>query len=262
MIPVVKTALHFLSLLCVGLCSVLFLALFSAFFSTTSFAFRVSPMVVNFTPAGSGSTQNFMLENTSHGRIAVQVEAFHRFIDVDGKETRTPTDEFSVYPQQLTLQPGEKRSVRVTWTGNHQPDQELSYRLVVSELPMDSNSQEKTSSPHPAPTFLMQYVASLYVSPPSLNSKVEVESFKVLSDSRGELILKNTGLLHQVLKGIRLFFRSADGSKVELKNEETEALQGENLLANASRHIYLTLPASVVRAEKAKPGSVTVEIQL
>jgi hypothetical protein len=59
-----------------------------------------------------------------------------------------------------------------------------------------------------------------------------------------------------------LFFRSADGSKVELKNEETEALQGENLLANASRHIYLTLPASVVRAEKAKPGSVTVEIQL
>jgi fimbrial chaperone protein len=225
----------------------------------------VSPMVVNFTPAGSGSTQTFLLENTGVEKIAIQIEAYHRFMDLDGKETRTPTDEFSVYPAQLALQAGEKKNVRVTWTGSQQPDRELSYRLVVSELPVENGKtaqHHNGTAAHGNLTFLMQYVASLYISPPNISPKVSVESFKILSDARAELTLKNSGMAHQVLKGMRLFFKTADGAKVELKNQEIEELQSENLLPTSSRRVYLTLPSSLLRAEKAKPGSVQPEIEM
>lgn len=226
------------------------------------FAFKLSPMIANFAPSGSEATQNFILENTGAEKVSVVLEMFHRFTDMDGKETRTPTDEFMVNPLQLTLAPREKRVVRVTWTGSRQPDHELNYRLIVSELPTGPDQRKRLSDVK----FLMQYVASLYVTPANTQAKLSVESFKILSDGRGELVLKNSGLAHQMLKGAKIVLRTDLKSEVE-KPVEIEAakideLSSENILSLSSRRFYLPLPQATVRAEKANPGSVKAEIIL
>ena len=228
----------------------------------SSWAFRLSPMIVNFSPSGSGSTQTFLIENTGPEKIAIQIEAFHRFSDAEGKETRTATDEFSVYPQQMALQAGEKRNVRVTWTGNRQPDRELNYRLVVTELPVDlKKPKERESKPGANLTFLMQYVASVYVTPADVTPKIVVDSLKVLPDGKAELVLKNTGLAHRVLKGIHVFVKSNDQNRTEIKNEQMDEMQGENILAMSSRKFKFALPAAMIKADKAQSGSVKAEIE-
>jgi len=233
----------------------------------SSWAFRLSPMIANFAPSGSGSTQTFLVENTGTEKVAIQIEAFHRYADEQGKESRTATDEFSVYPQQMALQPNEKRNIRVTWTGSRQPDRELNYRLVVTELPVDlKKPKERENKLGASLTFLMQYVASLYVTPPSATSKLVVDSFKVMPDGEGLLVLKNTGLAHRVLKGTQVFVRTGKDSRTELKGEQIEQMQGENVLSLSSRRFLVplsaALSAALVRAEKANPGTVKAEIEL
>jgi fimbrial chaperone protein len=232
-----------------------FLALASLMISTNSvWAFKLSPMIANFSPLGTAATQNFQIENTGGEKLSVQIEAFHRFTDLDGKETRTPTDEFSIYPQQLTLLPREKRTVRITWNGTRQPDRELNYRLVVSELQASASTAEIRAGT----SFLMQYVASLYVTPDHSQPKVDVESFKVLADGRGELVLHNSGLAHGALKGIKVVLKAG----TEIDAEKFEELQNENILSKSSRRFYLPLPQSVRKAEKSQPGSVKAEVTL
>lgn len=183
---------------------------------SAAWAFKLSPMIASFAPSGNSATQNFQLENTGSEKIAVQIEPFHRFTDLDGKETRTPTDEFTVYPQQVTLAPREKHTIKVTWTGNRQPDRELNYRLVVSELPVGAGSGGKQNQVK----FLTQYVASMYVTPADSQPKLSVESFKVLSDGRGELVLKNSGPAHRMLKGLKILLKAGKklGPKSTPKN--------------------------------------------
>ena len=185
-------------------------------------------------------------------------------MDADGKEERTPTDEFSVYPQQLALQPNEKRNVRVTWTGDRQLDHELNlYRLVVTELPVDLKKPDQRANKAGANiTFLMQYVASLYVTPDGAAPHVVLDSFKVLPDGKGDFVFKNTGLAHRVLKGFRVFVETSKENRSELKGETVEQFEGENILSLSSRHFVLPLPAEMVRAEKTHPGSVKAEVEL
>lgn len=53
---------------------------------SAAWAFKLSPMIVSFAPSGNSATQNFQLENTGSEKIAVQIEPFHRFTDLDGKK--------------------------------------------------------------------------------------------------------------------------------------------------------------------------------
>jgi hypothetical protein len=91
--------------------------------------------------------------------------------------------------------------------------------------------------------------------------KIVVDTFKVLPDGKAELVLKNTGLAHRVLKGIRVFVKTNDQNRTEIKNEQMDEMQGENILAMSSRRFNVALPAAMIKAEKAQPGSVKAEIE-
>jgi fimbrial chaperone protein len=211
----------------------------------SSWAFRVSPMISEFDPSGDGATRTFQIENTGDDKVSVQLEMFHRFIDINGKETRTATEEFSVYPQQITMGSHEKHSVRVTWQGNHTPERELAYRMEVTELMSDAKKKTPPES-KTDPKFLLEYITSVYVKTKGFEPHIEVDSFRVLPDSsklKGELILKNTGLAHRVLKGLHIFLKGSNGVRTELKSDEMTEIRGENILPLAKRRFVLTLPA-------------------
>jgi fimbrial chaperone protein len=213
-------------------------------------------MVATVAASGSEATQTFLIENTNNEKIALQIEAFHREMDINGKETRKETDEFSVFPQQLVLEPGERRNVRLTWTGEKEPKAELAYRLVVSQLPVNLKKAEKKKAGANI-TFLLQYVASIYVTPGAAAApKVTVESFEKLSDGKAEMVLKNSGTAHQVLKGVRVRFKSR---RVDLAGSDLKALEAENILPGQARKFELSLPKAVAANASLSKDSIEVE---
>jgi fimbrial chaperone protein len=225
-------------------------------------------MVATLASSGSEATQTFTVENNNGERIALQIEAFHREVDRDGKETRKETEEFAIFPEQMVLEPGEKRNIRLTWTGDRKPKTELPYRLVVSQLPVDLKKPEQRK-PGANITFLLQYVASIYISPGAGAPKISVDEFKKLSDSKFELVLKNTGTAHRVLKGIRLYSRGGDGksakSRVELNGFNFKDLEAENILPGHARRFELDLargtPLSALDLDSARGMEVEFDSQ-
>jgi fimbrial chaperone protein len=207
-------------------------------------AFRLSPMIVDFGPAGAKATQTFLVDNTSKEKVAIQIEVVTRAVDPNGKETRGETKDFLIFPEQLSLEPGERRNVRVTYVGEQNLKKELAYRLVASQLQVDFKKPEPKGASVNV-NFLLQYVASLYVSDDTVKPKIEVESVKVVKN-KAEFVLKNAGNRHLVLSDAKLIF-SAKGSDGKVKEWKADATAlknviSENILAGSTRRFVIELP--------------------
>lgn len=205
-----------------------------------AWAFRFSPMVAELSPQGQKSSQTFLVENNGDARVALQLELFKRTADEDGIEKRVITEDLSVFPQQLTLEPGAQRNIKVSWVGGAAIDSERPYRLVVTQLPVDF---AKIKGPGAKPgvnlNFLLQYVASLYVVPPQAKARVVVASIARLEGGSLKVALTNAGNAHQLLRGMRL--RIGPG-KSEVSADQLKILESDNLLPGASRSFTVTLP--------------------
>jgi fimbrial chaperone protein len=217
----------------------------------TAHAFRLSPMVVQFSPAGRSATQTLTLENPGNERVAVEIEVFHRKIDADGKEDRSAaTNDFTVFPAQLTLEPNQKRNLRVTWTGDQAPASELAFRLVASQLPVNLQRPTNRADVKVNLKFVLQYVASLYVTPDGAKAHLEVTAAKMTKPGTAEVTLKNKGNAHRVLENARL---KLIGEKGEFTVPEAamQEVRAQNILAGDSRRFTFTVPKEfrAVRAE-------------
>nr|BFD65237.1 hypothetical protein HAGR004_02590 [Bdellovibrio sp. HAGR004] len=175
--------------------------------SFAAWAFRFSPMVVEFTPSGPRSTQVLVIENPGDEKLPVQIEAFARSTNKKGEEVRTKTEDFAIYPEQVVLLPKEKRNVRVSWAGQITDGKEKAYRLVASQLPVDF--REKNSAPKKTSVnlkFLLQYVASAYVTPEGAQAQVVVKQVKKSGPKKVTVTFANEGAAHRVLlfKGLKI----------------------------------------------------------
>lgn len=211
-------------------------------------AFKLSPMVAQFATEGDGKTTSFFIENTSEERVAVQIDIFYRTQDEAGKEVRTETKDFTVYPSQIVLKPKQKRTIRVTWQGVQKVTKELAYRLVAEELPIDLQKKKKEQRTNI--NFLLKYVASLYVVPDGAKPKVVVKAAKkkkVKGQEMMELTLENKGKAHKVLNEI--IIKAKSGKKEVLVDQKSlEVFATENLLAETERTFLFPWPKGV--AEK------------
>lgn len=227
---------------------ILFLALF--LLTHQAHAFRLTPMVVDFAPQGKGTTQTVTLENPGNSRIAVQLEIMKRAIDVNGKENRSePSSDFVLYPEQLVLEAGQKRNVRITWVGEAEPKVELPFRLVASQLPVALERPTNRADVKVNLKFVLQYVASLYVVPPEAKSRIVVTSASV-KDGKAEVMLENEGNTRRLLEGARI--RLTSGAETyEVPEEEMKEVRAQNILAGGSRRFRLSVPKQFkdIRAE-------------
>ncbi len=203
-----------------------------------SLAFRLEPMVVTVPLQGAQATATYTVENSTKEKVALQFEVRQRLIREDGVEERPTTEGFFVYPEQLSLDPGQKRNVRVSWKGNKIPDQELAYRFIATQLPVEF-SKEKQASKKANLKFLLEYVASLYLLPPGAKPQLKVVSTKVEGGSL-QLEIENTGTAHQLLEDIKIHFVS-DGKEEFLPEKELAKIRSENLLAKSKRRFVLPL---------------------
>lgn len=205
-------------------------------------------MIVDFSPTGPAASQTFVIDNSeSKEQISLEFSIFKRSSDANGKEERAPTTDFVFYPEQLTLKAGEKRNLRVTYQGTGDLSQEVAYRLVAEQLPVNTEKPSDTKKGQAQIRFLLQYVASLYVSIPKFQPKLEAESFQVaprLEDGTRTLVIlmKNSGTAHQVLTQFQLVLNNPEKkAEVQIPPEELTALQAENLLAGTAKQFEVKL---------------------
>lgn len=217
----------------------LYSLLLAAFCSMPAHAFRLEPMVLTLPLSKPQASGVYMVENNTSKKIALEFQIKKRLIDEWGKEERPDAAGFLVFPEQMALEPGEKRNVRITWSGEALPAKEEAYRLVASQLPVDFSPAASASGAQLK--FLLEYVASLYLLPPGSKPKMKVIKQQLGKNGMLEILVANEGSAHFLLDRMEISLRSGK-KQAALDPKALQELRTENLLPGNSRWLRIPLP--------------------
>lgn len=227
-------------------------------------AFKLEPISRTFSPVGSGSTQSYKIFNPSNERVAINISMVHRLMDKAGQESHLPADDdFLVYPPQILLEPNAMQTVRVTWVGDSEPTQELAYRLIAEQLPINlaPPSTQKGKSPTGKIKVLMRYVGSVYIKPEKVKPDVVFLSVEHLQSPKGnsQLALRfhNLGTAHASLRKLQLRLMAEQGEVLELTPEQMGEMRNATILAGKQRQFLIPYPANL----QFKPVKATFTFQ-
>lgn len=211
------------------------------------FAFKVSPFKLNLSSKGNTSRGNFVVDNNTEATKAINVYILKRDMDENAKEINEEVDgEFSVYPAQMILRPGEKQDVRIQYLGNPNIQYENAYRLVAEELPLNfvqhEAPDEYKDKANGGVGIVLTYNAALYVAPPNSKPSPKVKLHNYQYNKEQNVIdanIENTGDKHIVLKS-SMFDLHVDGTKHEWCEESAQYIGSINMLAN--KRVNLKIP--------------------
>jgi fimbrial chaperone protein len=203
-----------------------------------TFAFKFSPMSASIRLDQKENRIIFNLENESLSPVAIELSLKKRVMKLDGSEDHLPLPDdsgLSVYPEQLIIPPGQRRSVRVSFAGKA-PSTELAYRLIAEQLPIQLEEPDRPAS---GIRMLMRYIAAIYIDPGKTQSDVHPLSFR---KEKNDLIivLENKGNKHQLLQNVEISFVKSGSPTLDLKDDELIGILGENILANSTREFKLS----------------------
>lgn len=209
-------------------------------------AFKLSPIKVEFAPSGRGANQAFLVENEGDQTIAVQVSMLTRGMDLHGAEQNAPADDdFIVYPSQILLRPKQVQTLRVQWVGDPQPEQELAYRILAEQMPIDVTRDQPTGAKI---NFIIRYLGAIYIVPNGARPDVVIDSVEMNRREEGErqlaLTFHNRGSAHTILHDLELTLR-AGGRTARFGPDDLKGIAGENLLAKTKRRFVIPWPAEL-----------------
>lgn len=210
------------------------------------YGFKLTPMVAKVEISGKEARTSFQLENDSDKSVPIQIIVTKRVVDLYGKEKYPPAGEdFLVYPTQVILSPGEKRTINVRYMAGLQGEHkvEKAYRVIAEQLPLPLGEGEAKKA-EAGINVLLRYIAALYVTPKDEQLRLEVESFKILKGGQLQLTLHNLGSVHQILEnhGLKISWKDKKQvESIELQGaKELAGLFGENILAAHQREFILS----------------------
>ena len=205
--------------------------------------FTLVPISATVDPKGYGVTASFRVENETSNRVAFQISMVTRDMNELGKETMLPaTNLFTVFPPQGIIPAGQKQNVRVVWKGTPSPTNELAYRIVAEELPVDLEGEKDSSHIK----VLLRYLGTVYVRPKNCKSRLNVSAVTRASFQNStnayEFAITNHGTAHQGLINPILTLTDSQGNKTELRGEQLPGVEGQNVLALHTRRFRVGLP--------------------
>jgi fimbrial chaperone protein len=200
-------------------------------------AFKMTPIEAEFS-AGRQAMQTFKIENPGTQPVAIELTVHQRGMATDGSDVLTAApDAFTVFPDQIVLQPGQTQSVRVQWLGQDVPATEMAYRLQAEQLPIDIGSDAGERS---GLRLLVKYMASLYVRPDDPAAALSASIAEGEREGRRVAIvrLRNEGNAHVVIQEPMLSI-TAGGAPVAFTEAQRDAIHGKNVLAGVERELVL-----------------------
>lgn len=219
-----------------------------ALLQSQSYAYSVLPMVADLKPTGAESSRLFTIENNSNEKISLHVSATTRTISVDGKENRLPTQDFNISPNQLDLNAGEKKSVRITYVGKKDITVQAAYRIAFDQPTADLEKVEKSKSKDKV-NFIFNYVTAVYVSPEKVSPKVQVVSVEKVSGDKVRALFENSGSAYKLLSHYRILISNGQQEAL-ISEDDSKLVDGVNLLPQSQRQVLFRIPASIKKAEK------------
>ena len=106
-------------------------------------------------------------------------------------------------------------------------------------------------------SFLFVYSTSAYVRPSRVIESVS-ESVAYTDDGKLEIVIENTGSVHQVLNNMKITLTGDNGAVYTLTDAEVEPLSGQNLLTNSKLRTVIELP-SVLEGASAISADATYD---
>lgn len=202
-------------------------------------AFTLNPMTATISPSGPDSVMTFKVDNDSSQQIAVSIKVATRSMSETGTESNSPADsQFLVFPSRLVLKPNSSQNVKIQYKGTPSLAYESAFRVIAEQLPVDF-----TKSANSGVNIMLRYIAALYVAPPKVKPVLLVSEAigAIQSNKKGLLVtLKNDGTRHALLFNTLIRITQSTGSlPVEISGESMAEIEGQNLLAKASRKFFI-----------------------
>lgn len=194
-----------------------------------SFTFRPTSQTIDINNKQK-STQ-FLIENTTTEIIPVTVKGFLRLQNKDGTEKLPVTNDIKVFPPQLIISPGERKTIRVDWSGPSSLETERVYRVVAEQVPLKVSKGEKKN--RGGIKMLLKYMNVVYVPAKRPFSKVEALKYEA-KNNWIYLTLRNSGNTHQYIKNLEVSFVKGK-KKLSLSRKALDNLNGQNILAKTTR---------------------------
>lgn len=122
------------------------------------------------------------VSNSGSAPVSVQARVF-RWTQRDGRDQLDPTSDLVVSPPMQSLAAGQQQLIRVVRAQPEAPDAQLSYRVIVDEVPtLDPNRQGMQ--------FVLRYSLPVFIQPDgSAAGKPELQS-SVLIQPDGKVVLE------------------------------------------------------------------------
>ena len=204
-------------------------------------AYQLSPLNATYDPSGAGSAKVYTIVNDSDSPIAIEVRAEQRIVDID-----------MIQPNKMIIRPDSTQLVRVQYRGPQTVTRELSFRIISEQIAMPRGAQQEEAGQ--MISFLFVYSTSAYVKPSRIVESV-TPSVTVTEDGKLEIVLENTGSVHQMLNSLAVTLTGDDRSTYTLTEEELAPLSGQNLLTDSKLRTIIERPEALSAA-----GNITAEI--
>ena len=191
---------------------------------------QVTPVLVELTTAQKNAIISLRNDGVTPSRYQANVVSWSQ--DESGQMKFAPTRDVILFPQLLTLQPGEQRNIRVGVTGEKFGALEKSYRVFIEELPPTERAGER-----PAVQVLTRLGIPVFLEPGRTVASSRIEAKPVES---GKLVfrLKNLGNVRVRPTEVLAVGMAADGKAAGPR----ERWEGWYVLAAADRVYEWTLP--------------------
>lgn len=213
------------------------------------YAFSFSPMSQTIELGDDKRGTQFLIENDGAANTAVELTVKARVMDENGTEKLEDTKDISVFPPQLIIPPGEKRTIRVNYNNKDLPEFEKNYRVIAEQLPLKVDAKTKNKA---GITMLMRYVAALYIAPK--DSKADLKLLSQTSNGKEmTLMIENKGTRHQLINNPTVKYAN-QGKKGEVKSSDLPGVAGENILAGHKRKF-------VIKTSKVIPIDSKLELK-
>ncbi len=213
------------------------------------FSFTFSPMSETIELKGERKGAQFTIQNEGASNIAVELTVKERVMDEEGKEELKDTNDVSIFPPQIIVSPGVKRTIRVSYNGKDDIKMEKNYRVIAEQLPLNVDEKNKSNT---GIKMLMKYVAALYAAPDNTKSEIQLLS-QTSNGKEMKLVIENKGGRHQLINNPVIKFLHK-GNKGEIKASDLPGLAGENILAGHKR-IF------IIKTSKTIPEDARLELK-
>lgn len=221
-----------------------------------AWAFDLLPISREFSPSGSGAVQSYEVVNNGKDPIAISVSVLTRSLDEAGQETNeSAEDDFLVYPPQFIVGEGNRQTLRVTWLGDPVIPQELAYRLLVEQLPIERflPKAPEGSTVNARMIVLTRYKGSMYITPPRARSALVVDSAAPDTDAMGHSLLiltvRNQGTTRAQLGKSKFQVKSPRSTETVTLAAADLEVPSTVVLAGGVRQLLFRWPQALPRGE-------------